>query len=79
MYFICNIFENTISKILNGVARGGAIKNVPSVSELKLIELPLPSLTVQKKLVNVLNNFESICTDLNIGLPAEIEARLEAI
>ena len=75
VFYLQYFFENTISKVLNGVARGGAIKNVPSVSELKLIELPLPSLTVQKKLVNVLDNFESICTDLNIGLPAEIEAR----
>ena len=75
VFYLQYFFENTISKILNGVARGGAIKNVPSVSELKLIELPLPSLDVQKKLVSVLDNFESICTDLNIGLPAEIEAR----
>ena len=75
VFYLQYFFENTISKVLNGVARGGAIKNVPSVSELKLIELPLPSLTVQKKLVNVLDNFESICTDLNIGLPAEIKAR----
>ena len=75
VFYLQYFFENTISKVLNGVARGGAIKNVPSVSELKLIELPLPSLAVQKKLVNVLDNFESICTDLNIGLPAEIEAR----
>ena len=75
VFYLQYFFENTISKVLNGVARGGAIKNVPSVSELKLIELPLPPLTFQKKLVNVLDNFESICTDLNIGLPAEIEAR----
>lgn len=75
VFYLQYFFENTISKVLNGVARGGAIKNVPSVSELKLIELPLPSLSVQKKLVNVLDNFEAICTDLNIGLPAEIEAR----
>ena len=75
VFYLQYFFENTISKVLNGVARGGAIKNVPSVSELKLIELPLPSLAVQKKLVNVLDNFEQICNDLNIGLPAEIEAR----
>ena len=30
---------------------------------------------VQRRLVDILDNFESICTDLNIGLPAEIEAR----
>ena len=75
VFYLQYFFENTISKTLNGVARGGAIKNVPSVSELKAIKLPLPSIDVQHRLVHVLDNFEKICTDLNIGLPAEIEAR----
>jgi type I restriction enzyme S subunit len=38
-------------------------------------KIPLPSLEVQQRLVNVLDNFDAICSDLNIGLPAEIEAR----
>ena len=38
-------------------------------------EIPLPDYETQKRLVNVLDNFEAICSDLNIGLPAEIEAR----
>ena len=38
-------------------------------------EFPLPPLDVQQRIVNVLDNFDSICTDLKIGLPAEIEAR----
>ena len=42
---------------------------------LSLIEIPLPPLEVQKRIVEVLDNFEKICNDLNIGLPAEIEAR----
>ena len=42
---------------------------------LNQFPVPVPALDVQKRLVNVLDNFESICTDLNIGLPAEIEAR----
>ena len=46
--------------------------NVPSIKE---IQIPLPSLEIQEKYANVLDNFEAICTDLNIGLPAEIEAR----
>lgn len=37
--------------------------------------IPVPSLEVQARIVKVLDNFESICTDLNIGLPAEIDAR----
>ena len=43
--------------------------------ELKKVEIPIPSLDVQKRLVEVLDNFESICNDLSSGLPAEIEAR----
>ena len=39
------------------------------------LEIPLPPLEVQKRIVGVLDNFEKICNDLNIGLPAEIEAR----
>ena len=38
-------------------------------------QIPVPSLEIQNRIVNVLDNFEKICSDLNIGLPAEIEAR----
>ena len=44
-------------------------------TSLSLIEIPLPPLEIQKRIVEVLDNFEKICNDLNIGLPAEIEAR----
>ncbi len=37
--------------------------------------LPVPPLHIQKKIVDVLDNFDAICKDLDIGLPAEIEAR----
>jgi type I restriction enzyme S subunit len=46
--------------------------NVPSIEQ---ITIPLPSLEVQERYADVLDNFEKICNDLNIGLPAEIEAR----
>ena len=42
---------------------------------LNAFPVPIPSLDVQQRLVNVLDNFETICSDLSIGLPAEIEAR----
>lgn len=38
-------------------------------------DIPLPTMDIQKRIADVLGNFESICSDLNIGLPAEIEAR----
>ena len=46
--------------------------NVPSIEK---ITIPLPSLEIQERYANVLDNFESVCNDLKIGLPAEIEAR----
>lgn len=38
-------------------------------------KIPLPPLDIQQRIVRVLDNFETICSDLNIGLPAEVEAR----
>ena len=37
--------------------------------------VPVPSIEVQERIVKVLDNFDEICSDLKIGLPAEIEAR----
>lgn len=38
-------------------------------------QIAIPSIDEQQQIANVLGNFEAICFDLNIGLPAEIEAR----
>ena len=46
-----------------------------STSDFSDIEIPVPSLDIQERLVQLLDKFDAICTDLNIGLPAEIEAR----
>lgn len=43
--------------------------------ELKKVKIPVPALSIQKRIVSVLDNFDAICSDPNIGLPAEIEAR----
>ena len=45
------------------------------MAEMRNLRVPVPSLKIQKRLVEVLDNFDSICTDLSSGLPAEIEAR----
>ena len=46
-----------------------------SVPSIEKITIPLPPLEVQARYADVLDNFEAICTNLNIGLPVEIEAR----
>ena len=39
------------------------------------IPIPLPPFQRQKEIVEILDHFSTLCTDLTSGLPAEIEAR----
>lgn len=39
------------------------------------IKIPIPPLDIQKRIVHVLDHFDEVCHDLNIGLPKEIELR----
>lgn len=54
--------------------KGSAQPNL-SLKQLNDFVIPLPSLSVQEHLVSVLDHFEDICSDFNIGLPAEIAVR----
>lgn len=69
------IFENNLVKIMNDNARGGAIKNVPSVKELKNIEIQLPSNDTQDRIINILDNLESTCDNLQTNISVEFESR----
>ncbi|MFI3056957.1 restriction endonuclease subunit S [Streptococcus sp. 2020WUSS084] len=42
---------------------------------LNKIPIPVPSFPIQQRIVQVLDNFDAVCNDLNIGLPKEIELR----
>ena len=59
------------------ISKAGVHSSVSSIRKPMLdnYTIPVPSVEVQEKLVELLDNFDSICSDLNIGLPAEIEAR----
>ena len=56
------------------VTKGAAQKTI-GLSSLAEMTLPVPDLDKQQRLINILNQFNIICTNLNVGLPAEIEAR----
>ena len=53
------------------------VGSVPNISQAKLASLviPIPPLEEQKRIVAILDRFEALTTDLQSGLPAEIEAR----
>ena len=55
------------------VSKGG--QQQFNTNAVERVVVPVPPLDVQNRIVEVLDNFEKICSDLNIGLPAEIEAR----
>ena len=42
---------------------------------IKSFKIPVPSLEIQSRIVQVLDNFDTVCNDLNIGLPKEITLR----
>ena len=65
-----NLYWNQANNL---VSRGGQQQFNSNV--LGNIKINVPPLDIQYKVVNILDHFDAICTDLNIGLPAEIEAR----
>ncbi|QMT98808.1 restriction endonuclease subunit S [Mycoplasma tullyi] len=52
----------------------GGIQQLTKV-DIQDIKIHCPCLSIQSKISNFLDNFEQICTDLNIGLPKEAELR----
>ncbi|HEM3704615.1 TPA: restriction endonuclease subunit S [Streptococcus suis] len=55
-------------------ARGSTLKTITK-QEFSQFQIPIPPLPIQERIVQVLDNFDAVCNDLNIGLPKEIELR----
>ena len=53
---------------------GGTVKSIP-MKELRKIIIPLPSIEQQRKIAELIGQFDSLCNDIIIGLPAEIKVR----
>jgi len=49
----------------------------PKLNQKKLnqIQIPLPPMNEQTKIVSLLDRFDTLCNDITAGLPAEIAAR----
>lgn len=74
-HFLKHLFRSAslrkaIAKTANGVTRFNVSKKM-----FAEIEIPLPSMEEQARIVSILDRFEALTTDLQSGLPAEIEAR----
>ena len=51
--------------------------NIPKLTggDFRALNIPVPPLAEQKRIVDILDRFHGITTDITAGLPAEIEAR----
>ena len=59
---------------LNKFAKGGG-QPLLTATQIKDFVIPVPSMQEQQRIVSILDRFEALTTDLQSGLPAEIEAR----
>lgn len=59
------------------VAKLQGVGSVPNISQISLsgITIPVPPLAEQQRIVDILDRFSTLTTDITAGLPAEIEAR----
>ena len=53
---------------------GGTVKSIP-MGEMRKLQIPVPSINEQERIVVALDRFDDLCNNLSAGLPAEIEAR----
>ena len=67
-YWICNNYIKL--KCL-----GEGSQNNLNAKKIKDFIIPIPPLSEQQRIVSILDRFEALTTDLQSGLPAEIEAR----
>ena len=70
VYYACTTLYSKFLALTQGSKLAMA-----NISFVRSLQISIPSLQVQKRLVQVLDHFDAICSDLKIGLPAEIEAR----
>lgn len=70
-----HVIQGKRKDILHKTKKQGGTVDSLDFDKVLSYKVPVPSLKMQECLVSILDNFETICSDLNIGLPAEIEAR----
>ena len=60
---------------LRDISSGEGTRGGLNLKMIRDFRIPVPSLEIQSRIVEVLDNFDMVCNDLNIGLPKEIELR----
>ena len=71
------LYEISTSSFLSHIKNYEKGKSYPSISDrdVKMYEIPIPSLPVQEYIVSILDKFDALINDISQGLPKEIELR----
>jgi len=72
--YLYYILKNNISHFREAASGMGALPQI-SLPVTEEFLIPIPSLKEQQRIVDILDRFDSLCNDITVGLPAEIEAR----
>lgn len=67
------VYYSLVNLNLNKYAKGGG-QPLITAGEIKTIQIPIPPLSEQQRIVSILDKFESLVNNLTEGLPAEIAA-----
>ena len=67
-------FLKYVLEVIDFKQQKSSLPNV-NASMIKSIDIPLPPLAEQKRIVAILDRFDSLCNSLTEGLPAEIALR----
>lgn len=71
---VTNGFLRHLYKVVTWQTEGGTIKRLYN-DNIKKIKIPVPPIEEQNRIVDILDKFEKLTTDISEGLPAELKAR----
>lgn len=70
LFYVLNTSQ--IQKNISG--EGGALQQL-TIKNIKLINIPVPSINLQEKIITILDKFDTLANSISKGLPREIELR----
>ena len=74
MFLLRLLQSSRIMEQLNNLAMGSTVRSI-SMADLKKIDIPIPPLAEQARIVAILNKFDTLASSLSEGLPREIALR----